>query len=153
MKNVISHSPFFFFFFLPQSKNQHGGVKQLQREQVRKTLQRGDSPTGIKILQPVIFHLSYSSGIILWSPLRGIKSGLINIIETLMAAEQITTLSTISRQTHKQGQALIEMKGCWAAAWKSRKVALGLWTFIKEYLLHIHLHLNWAKDCWKMHNS
>lgn len=54
---------------------------------------KGDSPTGIKILQPVIFHLSYSSGIVLWSPLRGIKSGLINIIGTLMAAEQITTLS------------------------------------------------------------
>lgn len=89
IKNVISHSP----LFSPLKWEPHGGVKQLQRKRVWGNSAKGVSPTGFKIIQPVIFHVSYSAGIVLWSPLRGIKSRLINIKETLMAAVQIKTSS------------------------------------------------------------
>lgn len=143
LKNIISLSP----FFSTKVRNQHGGVRQLQRKRLGKNSVKCDSPTGIKILQPVIFHLSYSPGIVLWSPLRGIKSPLINIIEVL----QITTLSNHQEgRTHKQGQVLINAESCWVAAWKSRKIALWFWTFIKGYVLHT---TSKRSQRWKMHNS
>lgn len=116
---VLKH----FFFISPKVRNSMEAWNDFRGSEWGKVWKRAIHQLGSKILQPVISHFSCTSGIVLWSPLRGIKPGLIIIIEMLIAEVQITTVSNHQEaHTHtQQWQALIKGKSSRAAVWKSRK--------------------------------
>lgn len=93
--------------------------------------------------QPIICHLSCSSGIVLWCPFRTIKSWLINIIEMLMGAMQIAKLSNY-KLVNTQSKTLIKDKVPQVKHEKIKQKVVWSSSFITDCIFHIHLYLKRA---------
>lgn len=125
---------YIFFFISPKVRNSMEAWNDFRGSEWGKVWKRAIHQLGSKILQPVISHFSCTSGIVLWSPLRGIKPGLIIIIEMLIAEVQITTVSNHQEahtHTHNNDRHWLKGRVQEPQCEKVEKVTLWLWISIK----------------------
>lgn len=121
-------------FISPKVRNSMEAWNDFRGSEWGKVWKRAIHKLGSKILQPVISHFSCTSGIVLWSPLRGIKPGLIIIIEMLIAEVQITTVSNHQEahtHTHNNDRHWLKGRVQEPQCEKVEKVTLWLWISIK----------------------